>query len=155
MLSMTRKFKTVDYEKSLKQTATIEECLPPDHLARFVVAIIALLGLSYGAVSLTLEALGAYMCKTSVYEVVKAAAERVPGLRRDQVFEGIRTPALGSDVTSVKCNGEWVHIGLSVDDTNGLVLTVDGLGGEDAETLQSWIEPIAAAVEAEVLVARA
>jgi transposase len=46
MLSMARKFKTVDYEKSLKQTVTIEECLPPDHLARFVVAIIALLDLS-------------------------------------------------------------------------------------------------------------
>jgi len=43
---MARKFRTVDYEKSLKQTVTIEECLPPDHLARFVVAIIALLDLS-------------------------------------------------------------------------------------------------------------
>jgi len=43
---MARQFKTVDYEKSLKQTVTIEECLPPDHLARFVVAIIALLDLS-------------------------------------------------------------------------------------------------------------
>jgi transposase len=43
---MARKFKTVDYEKSLKQTVTIEECLPPGHLARFIVAIIALLDLS-------------------------------------------------------------------------------------------------------------
>jgi hypothetical protein len=38
-----------------------------------------LLGLSYGAVSLVLEALGVYMSKTSVYEAVQAAAERVPG----------------------------------------------------------------------------
>ena len=43
---MTRKFKTVDYEQSLKQTVTIEECLPLDHLARFVVAIIGMLDLS-------------------------------------------------------------------------------------------------------------
>jgi transposase len=43
---MARKFKTVDYEKSLQQTVTLAECLPPDHLARFVVAIIALLDLS-------------------------------------------------------------------------------------------------------------
>jgi transposase len=43
---MARKFKTVDYEKSLRQTVTIEECLPPGHLARFIVAIIALLDLS-------------------------------------------------------------------------------------------------------------
>ena len=54
MVSMARQFKTVDYEESLKQTVTIEECLPADHLARFVVAIIALLDLSciyvqYGA----------------------------------------------------------------------------------------------------------
>ena len=35
-----------DIEQSLKQTATIEECLSPDHLARFVVAVIAILDLS-------------------------------------------------------------------------------------------------------------
>jgi len=46
MPSMARIFKTVDYDQSLKQTVTIEECLPPDHLARFVVEIIALLDLS-------------------------------------------------------------------------------------------------------------
>ena len=43
---MARNFKTVDYNQSLKQTVTIEECLPPGHLARFMVAIIALLDLS-------------------------------------------------------------------------------------------------------------
>ena len=36
-----------------------------------------LLGLSYGTTSLALEALGVYMCKTSVYEAVQAAAEKV------------------------------------------------------------------------------
>jgi transposase len=43
---MARRFKTVDYEKSGQQTLTIDECLPADHLARFIVAIIALLDLS-------------------------------------------------------------------------------------------------------------
>jgi transposase len=43
---MARNFKTVDYDQSLKQTVTIEECLPPGHLARFIVAIIAMLDLS-------------------------------------------------------------------------------------------------------------
>jgi len=43
---MARNFKTVDYNQSLKQTVTIEECLPPGHLARFIVAIIAMLDLS-------------------------------------------------------------------------------------------------------------
>jgi transposase len=51
---MARKFKTADYEAMLKQTVSIEECLPPSHLARFVVKIIAQLDLSsiyseYGA----------------------------------------------------------------------------------------------------------
>jgi transposase len=45
MASMTRKFKTVDYEQSLKQTVIIEECLAPDHLARFIVRVIILLDL--------------------------------------------------------------------------------------------------------------
>ncbi|MBC8263528.1 MAG: transposase [Anaerolineales bacterium] len=43
---MARRFKQVDYEESLDQTVTIRECLPSDHLARFIVAIIALLDLS-------------------------------------------------------------------------------------------------------------
>lgn len=111
-----------------------------------------LLGLSYGAVSLVLEALGTYMSKTSVYEAVQAAAERVPGLKRQQVFAGLQTPALGGDVTSVKVNGEWLPLGLTVDDTTGQVLTVDDLSGEDAERLKEWLAPIAQAVGADILV---
>jgi transposase-like protein len=111
-----------------------------------------LLGLSYGATSLALEALGVYMCKSSVYEAVQAAAKKVPGLKRNQVFAGLRTPVLGGDLTSVKCNGEWLPLGLTVDDTTGLVLTVDELSAEDAETLKEWLDPIAQAVEAQLLV---
>ena len=43
---MARNFRTVDYDQSLKQTVTIEEILPPDHLARFIVVVIAMLDLS-------------------------------------------------------------------------------------------------------------
>jgi transposase len=43
---MARNFRTVDYNQSLKQTVTIEEILPPDHLARFIVVVIAMLDLS-------------------------------------------------------------------------------------------------------------
>jgi transposase len=51
---MARKFKTVDYAAMLKQTVSIEECLPPSHLARFIVEIITQLDLTeiysaYGA----------------------------------------------------------------------------------------------------------
>ena len=43
---MARKFKTVDYEAALHQTVTVGECLSPNHLARFIVSIIAQLDLS-------------------------------------------------------------------------------------------------------------
>jgi len=43
---MARKFKTVDYERSGQQTLTIDGCLPSDHLARFIVAIVRMLDLS-------------------------------------------------------------------------------------------------------------
>jgi transposase len=43
---MARKFKTVDYEAALELTITIGACLPPDHLARFVVEIVKQLDLS-------------------------------------------------------------------------------------------------------------
>jgi transposase len=42
---MTRKFRTVDYDESLQQTVTIADCLPPDHLARFIVTVVAMLDL--------------------------------------------------------------------------------------------------------------
>ena len=43
---MTRKFKTPDYESTLNQTITLRDALPPTHLARFVVDIVAQLDLS-------------------------------------------------------------------------------------------------------------
>ena len=43
---MVRKFRNVDYEKSLDQTVTIREALPPDHLAHFIAGGIVLLDLS-------------------------------------------------------------------------------------------------------------
>jgi transposase len=43
---MACRFKKVDYEESLEQTIPIRECLPDDHLSRFIVGIIELLDLS-------------------------------------------------------------------------------------------------------------
>jgi transposase len=43
---MSRKFKTADYEATLKLTVSLEEALPPNHLARFIVDVIAQLDLS-------------------------------------------------------------------------------------------------------------
>ena len=51
---MKRTFKTVDYDQALDLTVRLGDCLPSDHLARFVVDSVALLDLSalyarYGA----------------------------------------------------------------------------------------------------------
>ena len=44
-MSMSRQFKTADYEATLDTSVRLGDCLPPDHLARFVVDIIAQLDL--------------------------------------------------------------------------------------------------------------
>ena len=43
---MSRSFKTADYEATLEVTVRLGDCLPPDHLARFVVDTIAQLDLA-------------------------------------------------------------------------------------------------------------
>jgi transposase len=43
---MTRKFKTADYEASLDSTVTLREALPVNHLARFIVDLVAKLDFS-------------------------------------------------------------------------------------------------------------
>ena len=40
---MARRFRMIDYEKSLDQTITIRDVLPPDHLARFIIQVILML----------------------------------------------------------------------------------------------------------------
>jgi hypothetical protein len=90
------------------------------------------------------------MARSSVYAAVQGAAEKVPGMKWHAVFAAIRASALGGDVTPVKCKGEWWPLGLWVDDTTGVVLTVDRLTAEDADTLKGWLEPIGQAVEAEL-----
>jgi transposase-like protein len=111
-----------------------------------------LLGLSYGAVELMLAALGIYLSKSSVYRAVQATAEALPGMKRTELLKGYRTKALGADITSVKCKGKWLPLGVMVDPLCGWVLSIDQLEGEDAETLKNWVEPIADQVGAQTLV---
>ena len=111
-----------------------------------------LLDLRYGVVSLALQAIGVSLSKTHVYTTVQEAAKRVPGLRREQMFEGIKTSALGSDLTRVKCKGKWLPLGITVDAISGLALSIDALSGGDMQTLKEWGEPIAQQVGVQVLV---
>lgn len=126
-----------------------------DHFSQRVkgmAVMLYVLGLSYGAVVLMLEALGLWIGKTTVYEAVQVAAEHVPGMKQKNLLEGYRTRALGADLTSVKCKGQWLPIGVTVDAITGLTLSIDDLSGEDAQTLKEWLEPIIEAVDAHVLV---
>jgi len=111
-----------------------------------------ILGLSYGAVEIVLSSLGMGIGKTSVYRAVQAVAKQVPGMRCEKLLSGYKTKAVGADVTSVRCNGKWVTVGIAVDAINGMVLSIDELAGEDAEQLQAWLEPILDAVDADVVV---
>jgi hypothetical protein len=111
-----------------------------------------LLGLSYGAVEIVLSSLGMGIGKTSVYRAVQAVAKQVPGLKREKLLGGYKTKAVGADVTSVRCNGKWVTVGIVVDAVNGMVLSIDELAGEDAEQLQAWLEPILDALDCDVVV---
>jgi len=117
-----------------------------------IAVMLYVLGLSYGAVELVLNSLGIGIGKTSVYRGVQAAAEKVPGMKQRSMLDGYRTKAVGADVTSVRCNGKWIPIGIVVDATNGMTLSIDQLPGEDADQLKAWLEPILDAVDADVLV---
>jgi hypothetical protein len=90
--------------------------------------------------------------KTSVYRAVQAVVKQVPGLQREKLLTGYKTQAVGADVTSVRCNGQWVTIGVVVDAISGMVLSIDALPGEEAEQLQAWVEPMLDAVGADVVV---
>jgi hypothetical protein len=111
------------------------------------------LGMSYGAVAIALSALGCPLSKVAVYNAVQAAGTRVAGLRREAVHRGGgRVVGLGVDLTSVRCAGEWLTVGIGVDAVHGLALTVDLLPNGEAATLTAWVAELAAAIGAEVLV---
>jgi transposase-like protein len=122
------------------------------HRVMGLAVMLYVLGLSYGAVAIVLEALGIGIGKTSVYRAVQAAAEKVPGMKQQKLLDGYRTKAVGADVTSVRCRGRWLPLGISVDAVNGMTLSIDGLPGEEADQLKAWLEPILDAVDADVLV---
>jgi transposase-like protein len=102
-----------------------------------IAVMLYLLGLSFGAVANMTEALGVFYSKTSIYQAVQAAAQAVPGLKRSKIVEGYRTPAIGGDLTYVRYNGKWLSLGVVVDSIQELVLSIDRLEGEDAQTLQA------------------
>jgi transposase-like protein len=115
-------------------------------------AMLYVMGLSYGATAAVLTALDIAISKSTVYRVVQRICQQVPGLRREGLVSGYTTPALGADLTSIRCNGEWLTLGICVDETNGWVLSIDQLDGADTDTLQNWLQPLIEHFDAQVLV---
>jgi transposase-like protein len=118
-----------------------------------VAVMFYVLGMSYGAVATALGALGWPLSKVAVYYAVQEAGAAVAGLRREAVGRGGgRVVALGVDLTSVRCGGQWLTVGISVDAVKGTVLSLDLLPTSEAATLTRWVQELAAVLGAEVLV---
>jgi transposase-like protein len=118
-----------------------------------VAVMFYVLGMSYGAVAAALAALGWPLSKVAVYYAVQEAGAAVAGLRREAVARGGgRVVALGADLTSVRCRGRWLTVGVSVDAVQGTVLSLDLLPNGEAATLAAWIQELAALLGAELLV---
>jgi hypothetical protein len=107
------------------------------------------LGLSYGAASGILDALGLHQSKTQVYYSVRDAVGRAPDLPRRPVFQGTRRPAGDGACPLVGFDGRWLPIRLSENSLSRLIMTV-AAEHRDAQTLTERIAPVAAAVGAEL-----
>ncbi len=118
-----------------------------------VAVMFYVLGMSYGAVAIALEALGCPLSKVAVYNAVQEAGAAVMGLRREAVRRGGgRIVGLGADLTSVRCGGKWLTVGVSVDAVTGTALTIDLLPNGEAATLSAWVTDLAETIGAAVLV---
>jgi hypothetical protein len=118
-----------------------------------VAVMFYVLGMSYGAVAIALAALGWPLSKVAVSSAVQEAGAAVAGLRREAVARGGgRVAALGADLTSVRCAGQWLTVGIAVDAVQGTVLSLDLLPNGEAATLTAWVEDVAVVLGAELLV---
>jgi hypothetical protein len=118
-----------------------------------VAVMFYVLGMSYGAVATALSALGWPLSKVAVYYAVQEAGAAVTGLRREAVARGGGClVGLGVDLTSVRCAGQWLTVGVSVDAVQGTVLSLDLLPNGETATLTAWVQDLATALGAAVLV---
>jgi len=116
-----------------------------------IAVMLYILGLSYGAVELMLSSLGVSMGKSSVYRSGTGSHRQNTRIEREDLQEKkYTTKAVGADITSIRCNGVWIPVGIVVDATNGIVISIDELPGEETEQLKAWLEPILEAVDADV-----
>jgi transposase-like protein len=117
-----------------------------------ITVLLYVLGLSYGAVSDFVGAIGSYVCRTTVYNNVQEAGKRARQRQGSTVREGKKRPVIGVDVTYVKVKGEQVGIEVAVDDESGELLGLDIIVSENSAEVLKTIQEVAEEVGAEVIV---
>jgi transposase-like protein len=110
-------------------------------------ALMYALGLSCSAASHLLGALGARLCKMSVWRDAQEAGE---ALRKSRPKGRVRV--LGADETVFKVKGREVVVGFVVDARGGKTMGFEVLFEGDGRAFRRWLEPYAKEMGAEVLV---
>jgi hypothetical protein len=110
-------------------------------------ALMYALGLSCSAASHLLSALGAEVCKMSVWRDAQEAGE---ALRRKRPAGRVRV--IGADETVFEVEGEEVAVGFVVDARSGESLGFEVLLEGNGEAFRRWLEPYVKELGAEVLV---
>ncbi len=115
--------------------------------------LLYILGLSYQGVADLLEALQYPLSKTTVYENVQTAGQRAIQLRHEWLRQlAGQVKVLGMDFTHVKCNGQEKIIAVATAVLKGEPLDFELLQSESALHAQRWVQELAHAIGAEILV---
>ena len=117
-----------------------------------ITVLLYVLGLSYGAVSDFVGALGSYVCRTTVYNNLQEAGRRARQRQRGTVKGGQKRSVVGVDGTYVKVKGEQVGIEVVVDGESGELLGLDLIVSENSEEVLEIIQEVVEDVGAEVIV---
>ncbi len=129
----------------------VSQAQQSDHLKGMSV-LLYVLGLSYGAVSDFLGAIGVFIGKTSVYRNVQQAGLQSRHRQQHEGESGQQRAVIGSDGTYIKIKGVKVGIQVVVDDTSQDLLGLELIASENSPEAVAMIRTIAGKVGAKVMV---
>uniref|UniRef100_A0A831T8C4 Transposase n=1 Tax=Thermorudis peleae TaxID=1382356 RepID=A0A831T8C4_9BACT len=118
---------------------------------RHLSLLLYLLGLSYADVPRALRALGLSMSKTAVYLTVRAAGVAVTGPRRRLRAVPVESGS-GDETPSSRWANRWLAVELGLDVLGNGIVRVDVFQREDLAALLPWLEQVAAAAGAQMLI---
>jgi hypothetical protein len=102
-----------------------------------------ILGMSYRGVEDMLTALGFYLSGSTVYRNVQAAGGQVRHLKPNRLEQGKKKiKVVGGDLTYVEYKEEQAISGVAIDVEQGIVLDIELLNNEEADTIEasiSWL----------------